>query len=399
MDTLRAADAKAQTGKHAQYGVRLHRRNAEPNLAKLRVQLRDKTYRTSEYTVFTIREPKERLIHRLPYYPDRIVHHAVMDVLKPMFVATFTADTYSCIEGRGIHAAVRKMKIALRDREATRYCLKLDITKFYPSVDHDVLKSLLRRKIKCKDTLWLLDEIIDSAEGLPIGNYLSQYLANFYLSCFDHWVKENKAVKHYFRYADDIVILGPDKVYLHGLLSEIKAYLNDNLKLQVKGNHQVFPVEARGIDFLGYVFYHTHTRMRKSIKQAFARKMAKTPNRQSAASYYGWAKHCNSNHLLNKIMGNFSDFGIKPQLSHLTGDKIKIESILNRPVKVTDFKIETSKFAGKGKCLHLQIEMDGIQRVVFVGSKVLMEMIQRVPKEGFPFTTTIVKNNGYLEFT
>ena len=182
------------------------------------------------------------------------------------------------------------------------YCLKLDITKFYPSVNHDILKALLRRKFKDAKLLALLEEIINSAEGLPIGNYLSQYMANFYLSYFDHWIKETKAVKYYYRYADDLVFLHHDKEYLHQLLTEIKHYLYNNLHLHVKGNHQVFPVASRGIDFVGYKFYHTHTRLRKGIKKNFARMLAKNKNSKSIASYNGWAKHCNSKHLIKKLL-------------------------------------------------------------------------------------------------
>ncbi|HUM50462.1 MAG TPA: RNA-directed DNA polymerase [Chitinophagales bacterium] len=275
---------------------------AEEDLMNLHAMLYNKNYKTSNYTKFTIYEPKEREIYRLPYNPDRITHHAIMNVLEPVFVRCFIAHTYSCIKGRGIHGAARDVKQALQDKTGTQYCLKLDIKKFYPSIDHDVLKQLLRRKFKDNDLLWLLDEIIDSTDGLPIGNYLSQYFANFYLSYFDHWLKETKAVKYYFRYADDIVILADNKQYLHAILAEIKHYLQTDLKLTVKDNYQVFPVDARGIDFVGYVFYHTHIRLRKSIKQNFARMLAKNKNQKSIASYNGWAVHCNSINLMKKLL-------------------------------------------------------------------------------------------------
>lgn len=302
LQNLQVADDIARKGKAWQYGIRIHDQNREANLLVLHDQLMNKTYRTSEYTTFKIFEPKERDVYRLPYYPDRIVHHAVMKVLEPIFVSVFTADTFSCIKKRGIHAAANAVKLALKDQPGTQYCLKLDIKKFYPTIDHDILKALLRRKIKDSDLLWLMDEIIDSADGLPIGNYLSQYLANFYLTYFDHWIKEQMGVKHYFRYADDIVILSDSKKHLHSLFLSIEKYLQQRLRLTVKTNWQVFPVTARGIDFVGYVFYHTHTRLRKTIKQNFARMMAKRPNQQSAASYFGWLKHCNSNHLTKTIM-------------------------------------------------------------------------------------------------
>lgn len=302
MENLVLADEKARKGKSSQYGVQLHDKNKEQNLIDLLEMLKNKNYKTSKYSTFFIYEPKEREVFRLPYFPDRITHHAVMNILEPIFTSMFTSDTYSCIKGKGIHGAARSVKKALIDTKGTQYCLKLDITKFYPNIDHEVLKQLLRRKFKDADLLWLLDEIIDSADGLPIGNYLSQYFANFYLTYFDHWMKEQMAVKYYFRYADDIVVLSDNKQYLHKLLNDIRIYLSDNLKLLVKPNYQVFPVEARGIDFVGYVFFHTHILLRKGIKQNFARMIHSKKNKASIASYYGWAKHCNSKNLLKKLL-------------------------------------------------------------------------------------------------
>lgn len=272
IDNLYLADQKAGKGKSMTHCVARHRKNQEENLKKLHESLAIGSFTTSEYTTFRIFDPKEREIYRLPYYPDRIVHHAIMNILEPIFVSIFTKDTYSCIKGRGIHGVVKNIRKALSDVENTQYCLKLDIRKFYPSINHDILKATIRRKIKDKRLLLLLDNIIDSAPGVPIGNYLSQYFANLYLAYFDHWVKENLKVRYYFRYADDIVILDADKINLHNLLFEIRNYLWDNLRLEVKSNWQVFPVSSRGIDFVGYVFYHTHTRMRKRIKKKFCKK-------------------------------------------------------------------------------------------------------------------------------
>ncbi|MDH7463952.1 reverse transcriptase/maturase family protein [Chitinophagaceae bacterium 26-R-25] len=302
LDNLLLADEKAQRGKSKKYGVILHNRDKEAHLVALQHTLASKTYRTSTYTTFKVYEPKEREVFRLPYYPDRITHHAIMNILEPVFVSCFTSDSYSCIKGRGIHAVVKKLKLSLKDVNGTTYCLKIDIKKFYPSINHEILKQLLRKKIKDTDLLWLLDEIIDSAAGLPIGNYLSQYLANFYLTYFDHWLKESKSVKYYFRYADDIVILSSNKIYLRNLLTEIKSYLHSNLNLEVKKNYQIFPVSARSIDFVGYRFYHTHILLRKSIKKRFAKKLKRNRNERSIASYWGWAKHCNSKNLLKKLM-------------------------------------------------------------------------------------------------
>ena len=320
LDNLRLADEKARKGKTHSHGVRLHDRNKESNIQNLRNVLLNGTYRTSEYDVFTIYEPKERQIHRLPYYPDRIVHHAIMNILEPIWCSVFTSDTYSCIKGRGIHATVRNVRKALRqDISGTKYCLKLDIRKFYPSIKHDILKVIIRRKLKDVRLLVLLDEIIDSADGLPIGNYLSQYFANLYLSYFDHWIKESKGVKNYFRYADDIVILGNDKSNLHHLFNDIASYMS-TLELDVKSNWQVFPVDSRGIDFVGYVFFHSHTMMRKSIKQTLCRRVSRMNKKESSftemefmrsiSPWWGWAKHCDSKNLINKL-SKLSKYEIK----------------------------------------------------------------------------------------
>lgn len=304
VENLQIADKRARKGKMASYGVRKHDRNREANILALHEALRTKSYRTSEYSVFIIFEPKKREIYRLPYI-DRIVHHAIMNIIEPIWVSVFTKNTYSCIKGRGIHRALQDIKNDMKNDEAgTTYFLKLDVKQFYPSIDHTILKTLIRKKIKDRDLLCLLDEIIDSAPGVPIGNYLSQYFANLYLAYFDHWVKEAKDVRYYYRYADDIVILSGDKTLLHSLRRDIQAYLWENLKLEVKGNYAVRPVEAQGLDFVGYVIRHTHVRLRKSIKKAFARKVAKGAPKEILAAYYGWTKHCDARNLLKKLDAN-----------------------------------------------------------------------------------------------
>lgn len=313
IENLRLADEKARKGKLRSYGVKVHDKHREANLAALHESLANQTFKTSEYYQFSIFEPKERLISRLPYFPDRIVHHAIMNYLEDIWVSVFTVDTYSCIKNRGIHKCANDVRFVLdNDPAGTKYCLKIDIRHFYPSIDHYILKQIVRRKIKDSRLLWLLDEIIDSVEcGVPIGNYLSQYFANLYLAYFDHWLKEKKGVKYYFRYADDIVILSDNKEWLRGLLVDMRKYLHDNLKLKVKKNWQVFPVDSRGIDFLGYVFFHTHTRLRKGIKQRLCRRVARLNKRkvlptkaqykQAIASWWGWCKYCDSVNLISTI--------------------------------------------------------------------------------------------------
>ncbi len=316
VENLQLADEKARRGKLRSYGVIHHDKNREANIQRLHEMLRDKTYRTSAYEVFKIHDPKERDIYRLPYFPDRIVHHAIMNIMEPIWVSIFTSDTYACIKERGIHAAMQGVKKALKDEENTMYCLKIDVRKYYPSIDHDILKQIVRRKIKCADTLELLDHIIDSAPGVPIGNYLSQYFANLYLAYFDHWIKEELGIKYYFRYADDMVFFHADKAYLHDLLIDINGYLTHRLNISLKRNYQVFPVDVRGVDFIGYVFRHTHVLLRKGIKKNFCRAVVKLNKRkvseaeykQVLCSWMGWAKHCNAKNLINKITKNKFDY-------------------------------------------------------------------------------------------
>ena len=314
MDNLRLADKKARRNKAYTREIREHDKHAEEDLEKIRQSLIDGTFKTSEYYFFKVFEPKERDIARLPYYPDRIVHHALLNVLEPIWRSLFTADTYSCIKGRGIHSCARKLTKALKkDPEGTKYCLKLDIRKFYPSTKHDVLKRVIRRKIKDERVLAILDEIIDSVPdpGVPIGNYPSQYFENVLLSYFDHWLKENVGVKYYYRYADDMVFLSDSKEELHRILGLVRDYLSTELQLELKRNYQIFPVESRGIDFVGYVFYHTHTRLRKSVKQRLARKVSRLIRAKGSlttrdfdialAPWWGWAKYCNSINLIKTL--------------------------------------------------------------------------------------------------
>ena len=312
IENLQLADVRARRHKEQSYGVLLHDKNRETNILALNKSLVNQSYKTSEYNIFNIYEPKEREIYQLPYYPDRILHHAIMNVMEPIWTSLFTSDTYSCIKGRGIHLVVKKLKRTLKENpDKTIFCLKMDIRKFYPSIDHGILKNILQKKIKDSRLLDLLFEIIDSASGVPIGNYLSQFFANLYLSYLDHYLKEYLKVKYYYRYADDMVILSESKERLHAILEEIKTYLHNNLKLELKGNYQIFPVDARSIDFVGYRFYHSHILLRKSIKQSMCRRAAKLNKlgfitledyKRKVSSHVGWAKHCNSRHLLKKII-------------------------------------------------------------------------------------------------
>lgn len=311
MDNLIAAHQNARKGKTFYSEVRMVDNDPEKYLGQIQEMLKTKSYHTSKYTVFTkIDKKKEREIFALPYYPDRIIQWAIVQILEPIWMNTLISDTFSSLKGRGIHQALLKLQKDLQNRKETKYCLKIDVKKFYPSVDHAILKTIIQRKIKDRDVLALLDNVIDSADGVPIGNYLSQYFGNLYLSAFDHWCKEHNHSQYYYRYCDDVVILNPEKSALHRFVWAIRRYLAAKLILVLKQNWQVFPTFVRGVDFLGYRCFGTYTLLRKSIVQRMVPKLKQMSrfdtltlrDKNVIASYYGWMSWCNSYRLEKKYI-------------------------------------------------------------------------------------------------
>lgn len=317
-------------------------------IAGLKWMLENHKFKTSEYQMFIRHERcKDRQIYKLPFFPDRIVQWAIVQVIEPQLLANFTADTYSAIPGRGIHSALRKLRHAMDTTpNEFLYCLKIDCKKFYPSIDHDLLKAAYRRKFKDPQLLWLLDEIIDSVStcpatdenirfyesvgkksriitgqngelfidgiGIPIGNYVSQYDGNFFLSPLDHWAKEALHVKHYYRYMDDVCIFASTKEELHQIFDLVELYLRENLHLRIKRNYQIFPSYIRGVDFVGYRLFRDYTLLRKStaiqMKKRLAYILRKVESGEEMTfsdycavnSYKGWTDHCNSFRLVQK---------------------------------------------------------------------------------------------------
>lgn len=366
-DNLEEAFRCAAKKKRKRNYVKRFASNLEANLLHIQNELQTHTFQTSSYSTFVVHEPKERLIFRLPFR-DRIVHWAVMLITESIWTKNLTRDTYACVKKRGIHPLLKKLKEKLHTSPAgTEFCLKIDVTKFYPSIKHDLLKDVIRSKIKDPHLLILLDGIIDSADGVPIGNYLSQYFANIYLSELDHLLKEYYDVNHYFRYADDMVVLAGSKEELHGLLVAINDYLIEYRHLFLKNNYQIFSVEDRGIDFIGYVTRHKYVLARKENKKRLCRKLAKLRKkglsdeeiRQELSSFVGFMKHCNSRHLLNILgleMKKFSDF--KKEGGNLTGSKYHIDAILGKEIHLKGFDVTDSKYEKDKKCLTIQYDIE-----------------------------------------
>lgn len=300
----------ARKGKSWQNTIKLFEADSDKNLDTIRASILDKTFTTSEYETFMVYEPKRRIIYKLPFNPDRIVQHALMNVVEPIFDGLFIHDSYSCRKGKGIHAGSRRTMEYIRKVGKDGYCLKMDIAKFYPSISHNILYEIVKHKIKCKDTLWLLKDIIYSIEGgynIPIGNYTSQWFGNLYMNELDQVLKQKYHVKNYIRYCDDFIILDEEKTYLTEVAEIIKEYLKDQLELKLSKN-VVSPVK-QGIDFLGYRHFPTYVLLRKSTATRTKRRIKQLPTllsegaitelqfKSSIASTKGWLRWCNAYNL------------------------------------------------------------------------------------------------------
>jgi len=316
-ETLLKAQYKAQQGKGERTEIKNFNSDILGKLQLLWEMLANETYVPGKYRTKTIYEPKERLISIAPFFPDRIVHHCIVEVLREHWKHILIDNTYACIEGRDVHKCMEDVHKALvKDPEGTKYCLKLDIRKYYDNVDHEIMKKILRYSISDIRMLGLLDKIVDSNgsnKGRPIGNYTSQYLANLYLSYFDHYVKEVMKLKYYYRYMDDIVVLHESKDTLHAVLDDFGLWLGAELKLEIKHTWQIFPVDVRGIDFVGFVQTHKQILLRKRILLRFYKKWnnRKFPILNEAdfshlySSEYGWITRCSevhSNYILTKCI-------------------------------------------------------------------------------------------------
>ena len=348
MDNLYKAYRNAKKGKGWYHEIREMERNIWYYLGKLQKMLMDHDYHTSPYEMFTRKEgKKEREIYKLPFFPDRIAQWAVIQVIEPYLLSNFTDDTYSAIPGKGIHAAFKKLRNRVdQSPDDFRYCCKIDCQKFYPSIDHDILKKKYRKKFKDPDLLEVIDEIIDSIStcpasdeniafygsrgktitivqrndeqfidgiGIPIGNYFSQYDGNFYLSDFDHFMKEVLHVLEYYRYMDDICVFGRTKEELHEILDKMGQFLKKE-NIRIKHNYQIFPTFIRGVDFVGYRIFRDYTLLRKSTCIQMKDKMTRILNKVesgkemnfsewcSIASYKGWLIHCDSYRLNEKYL-------------------------------------------------------------------------------------------------
>lgn len=306
-DNLYRAYKRARHGKSTRRAVKQFECDIAGNLLKLQKSLCTGEFQTSVYKTKTIYEPKQREIYILPFFPDRIVQHALLQVLIPIWDNLMIHDSYACREGKGMHDASRKTMNHVR---RYKYCLKCDISKFYPSIDHNILLAIVRRKIKCKPTLALLENIVRSFDGdknTPIGNYTSQWFGNLYMNELDQAVKHQHKMKAYIRYCDDFVIFDDCKKKLKSLQNWIGEFIRDKLMLKFS-KASVFPV-SQGVDFLGYRHFPQKILLRKgTAKRVFKRlkalpfllqtgKITLEQYRSSISSTEGWLKWASTHNL------------------------------------------------------------------------------------------------------
>lgn len=279
LENLYQASRQAQKGKRFRDNVLAFNYNLESELFELQQELQAKTYQPGNYRTFRIYDPKPRLISAAPYR-DRVVHHALCNIIVPLIERSFIFDSYANRLGFGTHRALQRF---VKFARTSRYVLQCDIAKYFPSIDHEILKQIIRRKIKCHDTLWLIDTIIDNSNhqepvlhyfpgdnlltpierrvGLPIGNLTSQFFANCYLNGFDHFVQEKLKVNKYVRYVDDFALFSDEREFLVSARIAIEKYLA-TLRLKIHPvKSQLFETQY-GANFVGFRVLSDRIRVR-----------------------------------------------------------------------------------------------------------------------------------------
>lgn len=323
-DNLLLAARKAQRGKQERSSVGHFVFHLEAEILTLQEELLADAYRMRPYRTFVIYEPKPRSICAAAFR-DRVVQHAICHVLDPIFEACLITDTYACRRGKGTHAALRRAQ-ALACR--LPYVLKCDIRKYFESVDHAVLKTLLHSKIKDKKLLLLLEHIIDhpiagnvTGKGLPIGNLSSQYFANLYLGVLDHFLRDELRIKGYVRYMDDFLVFADNKPLLHSTLATVRTFLQQLLALDLRDEViRIAPV-TQGILFLGFRIFPGMIRVDGKKWQRFRRRVRALEEQyvhgmideenlaQAVASMVSHIGHANSLALLQEFFAGSLSFG------------------------------------------------------------------------------------------
>lgn len=376
--------------------------NKEEFISELAKEISTGEYRVKRYQNTIVTDGyKEREVQSVSYR-DRIAVNAIMSVVEDKIHRTFIRTTGASIKNRGTTDLFKYIQQDINnDREGTEYCLKIDVQKFYASIDHEVMKKCIRHCIKETKLLAMLDNFITMMpKGLSIGLRSSQCLGNLLLSYYiDHEMKDRQRVKYYYRYCDDIVILSNSKKELWKLFNNISEILK-SIKLNIKPNYSVFPTKT-GIDFLGYVIRPDYARLRKRNKKRFVRRFSKVKSkrrkRELIASFYSITKHANCVNLFRKAtkmeIKQFSELGVK--YTPADGKKIfkgavtPLRQLTNLEITVVDCEFGIKTRQGEDRCV-VSFEHNGQISKFFTTSKEMIGVLEQITEQNmFPFRTKI----------
>lgn len=302
-ENLLAAWSEFLKGKRKKKDVQEFGHDLMRNILALHEDLQADRYQHGGYHAFKISDPKPRDIHKATVR-DRLMHHAIYRVLYPFFDRTWIADSYSCRNNKGTHRAmlrfIRFGHQVSKNRTRTAWILKCDVRKFFASIDHETLLSIVSKHIADGRTVSLIKTIVQSftstgaGKGLPLGNLTSQLLVNVYMNEFDQYAKHRLKAQRYIRYADDFVVLSEDRKYLEGLIPQIARFLDSRLKLSLHPTKVSIRTLASGVDFLGWVHFPDHRVIRTSSKKRMIRNLAESRAAATILSYRGMLKHGNA---------------------------------------------------------------------------------------------------------
>lgn len=398
------AQAEARKGKNKHKGVRIFDRHQVENMQMLQDDLQSMTYQTSPGKDCTQLCPcgKVRTLHKLPFYPDHIVHHAMMRQIMPILDRYYYYDSSASIKGRGIHYAAKRVERYIDEHKyaGRLYYVKLDFVKFYHNIDQETCYNMLSRHFSDRGVRYLLYESITATdEGLGIGLYPIQPIANFYLCPMVRQVMSHHKV-HIFIYCDDIVVIGEDKREVWRAVNEIQDYARDVLRQPIHDNIGMQVIDERHfLDFVGYRFYFDHTLLRKRMKQKFCRKMKelRDPVRryQVATAYKGWLMHCDGLSLWRKTLGMRSykdlelpDFCNKDKNGNeiLDGQKTSGEMLCGHTIVFNDISMFESKMQPGKQSAWIQVTSNGKLYKFSTANQVLIEKLQYCKKNNMlPF--------------
>lgn len=395
-------------------------KNRSKVIADLQKRISDGSYQISDYRSYTIHDHgKEREIQSIPL-KDRIALNAIMRVVEKYLNRRFIKDSAASIKGRGMHYLLRRMiKDMMRDNEGTRYVYKCDIRKFYQSISQELMINLIRQTFKDKKLITILENCVCMLPyGMSIGLRTSQALGNLFLDHYlDHVLKDKLGVEYYRRYCDDEVLQTGSYKELT-FLREVIHQCIKNAQLEIKGNEQMFCVDERPIDFLGFqVFGDGHIKIRKRIKKRFSHKWKTIKSRKRrvalAGSFYGMAKHAHAKNLFKTITGismkSFAEFGLnfvaKDGKKRFDCNSYPLGELQNRTIIVLDFEKGVKTKEGEGRyVVHFQFVDDNKEGKFFTNSEELKQMLDKIEEidGGMPFKATIKRTsfgNGKYKYS